>query len=298
VLFERHKRLLALVDALSGNIGNLDFQKLLFLYCHEQEEKPTYEFVPYHFGGFSFTSYQDKRFLTEKGLFENQERTWVLTSEGRKQAVVSPFVRIGMDRFAKRYSASRGDALIADVYRRFPFYAINSEIAGRIMANDVRALKVIAETRPAPGKPGIVTIGYEGRSLEGYLNQLILNGVTLLCDVRRNAFSHKFGFSKTILSKNCERLGIGYEHLPELGIATGQRQKLTTQDDYDKLFATYREEDLPKQTVSLEKIHNWVIAGKRVALTCFEALPHQCHRSCIADELSKRWGESFKPHHL
>ena len=43
MLFDRQKRLLALVDALGGRVGSLDFQKILFLYCQEAEEKPTYE---------------------------------------------------------------------------------------------------------------------------------------------------------------------------------------------------------------------------------------------------------------
>ena len=42
MLFDRQKRLLALVDALGGEIGNLDFQKLLFLYCSEVEQSPTF----------------------------------------------------------------------------------------------------------------------------------------------------------------------------------------------------------------------------------------------------------------
>ena len=37
--------------------------------------------------------------------------------------------------------------------------------------------------------PGLCTIGYEGRTLENYLNRLIRDGVTQLCDVRRNAFA-------------------------------------------------------------------------------------------------------------
>ena len=57
VLFERQKRLLALLDALGGEVGGLDFQKLLFLFCREDEEAPTYEFVPYRFGGFSKGTY-------------------------------------------------------------------------------------------------------------------------------------------------------------------------------------------------------------------------------------------------
>jgi hypothetical protein len=47
MLFDRQKCLLALLDAHGGEVGNLDFQKLLFLYCQESEESPTYEFVPY-----------------------------------------------------------------------------------------------------------------------------------------------------------------------------------------------------------------------------------------------------------
>ena len=42
MLFERQKCLLALVDVLGDGVGSLDFQKLLFLYCNEVEETPTY----------------------------------------------------------------------------------------------------------------------------------------------------------------------------------------------------------------------------------------------------------------
>ena len=56
ILLERQKQLLALLHALGGRAARLDFQKLLFLYCQEPGSKGTYEFVPYKFGAFSFTS--------------------------------------------------------------------------------------------------------------------------------------------------------------------------------------------------------------------------------------------------
>lgn len=298
MLFERHKRLLALVDALGGEIGNLDFQKLLFLYCREVEEKPTYEFVPYKFGGFSFTSYDDKRRLVREGLLEDEERAWKLTPTGRKAAAVPPMTRMHMDQFAQNHASLRGDVLVAEAYRRHPYYAIRSEMAERLLAGDDAALIAIAEARPAEHKPGVRTIGYEGRTLEAYLNRLLQAGVTLLCDVRRNPFSRKYGFSKSTLRKGCEGIGIRYEHLPELGIASEERQGLETQADYNALFAIYSREKLPKQTSTLERIRNWVNAGHRVALTCFELLPQQCHRHCVADELVRRWGESLTPQHL
>lgn len=298
MLFERHKRLLALLDALGGEVGHLDFQKLLFLYCREIDEKPPYEFVPYKFGGFSFTSYDDKRKLAQEGLIEERERTWKLTPTGQKAATVQPMVRMRMDQFVRRHSELRGDALVAEAYRRHPFYALRSEIAERVLDGDRLALMAIEAARPAAQKPGVVTIGYEGRTLEGYLTKLLQAGVTVLCDVRRNAFSHKYGFSKGTLKKGCEGVGIRYEHVPELGIASEARRELKTQADYDALFETYERDSLPKQTMALEKIREWVVAGQRVALTCFELLPEQCHRHCVADELARRWGQTLAPQHL
>ena len=35
VLFARQRQLLSLLDAFGGSTGNVDFQKLLFLYCQE-----------------------------------------------------------------------------------------------------------------------------------------------------------------------------------------------------------------------------------------------------------------------
>src|SRR5579872_1644265 len=205
MLFDRQKRVLALLDAHDGEVGHLDFQKLLFLYCQESEQRP-YEFVPYKFGGFSFTSYADKRKLTEQGFLADEERVWRLTEAGKACALVAPSVRIGMDEFAKRYKGLRGDLLVAEAYRRYPYYAIRSEIAGRILADERAALGEIERARPSAAPPGLCTVGYEGRSLEGYLNLLLVNGVTLLCDVRRNPLSRKYGFSKGTLSKSCEGL--------------------------------------------------------------------------------------------
>ena len=291
MLFDRQKRLLALVDALGGEVGSLDFQKLLFLYCREVEATPTYEFVPYKFGGFSFTSYADKRRLIEQGLLADEERTWKLTPAGRARAKVAPMVRMRMDQFAHRQAGVRGDALVIEAYRRHPYYAIRSEMAERLLAGDAEAQAAIAAARPPAGQSGLCTIGYEGSSLEGYLNRLLHAGVTLLCDVRRNPLSRKYGFSKSTLLKGCEGVGIRYEHLPELGIASEERRELHTQADYDALFAVYERESLPKQTEALAKIRAWIAAGDRVALTCFERLPEQCHRHCVAEALERATGK-------
>ena len=298
MLYDRQKRLLALVDAFGGDVGGLDFQKLLFLYCQEAGGVPVYEFVPYRFGGFSFTSYADKRRLIEKGLLADEERVWKLTKTGRAASRVAPPVKQAMEGFARRHSRLRGDALVAEAYRRHPYYAIRSEMAERVLANDQAVMAAIVAARPTIRKPGICTIGYEGRNLEGYLNQLLMAGVTLLCDVRRNPLSRKYGFSKGTLAKGCEGIGIRYEHLPELGISSEERRDLKTQADYDALFDNYERAALPRHGPTLDRIRFWVNEGRRVALTCFERSAHQCHRHCVADALESRFGKAFAPLHL
>jgi uncharacterized protein (DUF488 family) len=286
MLFERQRLLLAIVDALGEPAAHTEFQKLLFLYTREWEKEPSYDFVPYQFGGFSFTSYADIRRLIEQGLLLEDDHRWELTDKGRKAITPERALRERTKRFVASRASLRGDALIADVYRKHPYYATRSKIVNRVLVSDSDRANVDA-ARPISRGPGLVTIGYEGKSLEAYLNQLLLDSVTLLCDVRRNPLSRKYGFSKGTLKNACENVAIRYEHLPELGIATEERRELHTQADYDALFAAYETESLPQQSESLERIHKWIASGERVALTCYEALPCQCHRHCVAEALER-----------
>ena len=300
-LFDRQRQLLRLLEELGGRLGNLDFQKLLFLYCQELGDQAPYEFVPYRFGAFSFTSYADRRKLVERGLLEDDEKHWRITATGRKAA------RGGGDRhlsaFAHRVSNLRGDRLIAETYRRFPYYAGRSEVAERLLEGDEEALRRIEAERPQPeSAQPLATIGYEGLTLEAYLNKLLMAKVTVLCDVRWNPISRKYGFSKGTLSRSCEGVGIRYEHLRELGIESTKRRSLETQADYDALFADYVRSTLPNQGAALLQIRLWTKQGERVALTCYERLPEQCHRShvavAVARELSAKCDRTVRAVHL
>ena len=283
MLQSRKKHLLLLLRALGERVDDADFQKLLFLYC--QEETPAlYEFVPYRFGAFSFTSYADRRKLVERGLLSDEESVWALTGAGR-QAIRNK-VSSNMAAFATANGRLRGDALVADTYRRFPYYATRSEIAGSVLKGDAGALRRIAQAR-TPRETGLLTIGYEGLSLEGYLNRLLQSGVTLLCDVRRNPLSRKYGFAKRTLAHGCAGVGIRYEHLPELGIDSVERQGLETQADYDALFDRYERDMLPDQGPAVAAIVAWIRSGEAVALTCYEHVPSECHRHCVAEAVER-----------
>jgi hypothetical protein len=258
---------------------------------------PSYEFVPYRFGCYSFTASADHGRLVEGGYLENDEQQWRLTEEGRRVGRES-CATLSLWRFQRRYEHLRGDALIAQVYRNYPYYAIRSEIAGRVLSGE-EMKDLVGKARPAFPGPGLLTIGYEGRSLEGYLNALLQAGVTVLCDVRRNPISRKYGFSKSTLSRACGGVGMEYQHLPQLGIASEERQELNCQADYDALFEVYKRTTLPLQEETLTLISNWIgNENKRVALTCYERLPQQCHRHCVAEAVERVGGGSIKAVHL
>ena len=144
----------------------------------------------------------------------------------------------------------------------------------------------------------LFTIGYEGISLEHYLNKLIKNNIKLLCDVRKNALSMKYGFSKSQLKNACEGVGINYLHIPEVGISSDKRQELNSQADYDKLFKEYISTNLSKTTSSQKEILDLLKKYKRIALTCFEADKCQCHRTHLAEAISNFKEFKYQVEHL
>jgi hypothetical protein len=294
-ILTRQRELLRLVDAFGGSVGNIDFQKLLLLFSEEHAGGRLYDFVPYRYGAFSFTSYVDRRKLVDRGLLADDDSHWRLTDEGRRAVDATCDMQVGA--FVQKYRSLHGDPLVAETYRRFPYYAIRSEIADRVLSGDRTALRKIEAARPRGAAGEVFTIGYEGHTLESYLNTLLRAGATVLCDVRRNAISRKYGFSKGTLSRACAGVGIRYEHLRELGIESERRQGLNSQDDYDALFADYERDSLPNQAAALDRIDDWIRSGDSVALTCYERLPEQCHRHCVSEALeTRRTGRSGVRH--
>lgn len=288
----RQKTLIGLLSAFGGHLLSTDFQKYLFLFTREFQQEPSFEFVPYRFGSFSFQSYADKRRLVELGAFADTD-DWQLQEGFSTEGL---FDGAAFNRCYAKYSDLKGTKLLQDVYRRYPYYAINSERATKIMS----AEEVIAITaaRPAAAATCFFTIGYEGSSFEGYLNRLIKNNVKTLVDVRCNPLSRKYGFSKRTLSDTVKKLGIGYVHIPELGIPSDKRQELNTQADYDRLFNSYEKQELKQNGMALQKLFDIFLKDKRVAITCFEGDVCRCHRGRIAKALSALNGWKFDIRHI
>ena len=172
------------------------------------------------------------------------------------------------------------------VYQQYPYYAINSRTAASIMDMEGIARIKAEKERLIQTKQMLFTIGYEGISIENYLNTLIKNDIHVLCDVRRNPLSRKFGFSKNSLQKYLQNIGIEYVHLPELGISSEKRNNLNSDKDYQNLFEDYKA-SLFKHQEYLDRLYQLLQTKNRIALTCFEHEPSHCHRHVIRDYLKE-----------
>jgi len=297
MIFNRQKVLLALLEAFGGNLLATDFQKYLFLFTKLCEKERSYDFVPYRFGCFSFQAAADKQKLIEKGYLKDVAGWEIAKPDLSYARALNKGDEKKLLLFAERYSAMRGKKLIKHVYENYPYYAINSEIAGEHL--DTEGQKRVDAARPAKRRKSMLsTIGYEGDSIETYLNRLIENDIRLLVDVRKNPISRKYGFSKRTLSSLLGKVGITYTHIPELGIQSSDRKELNTQGDYDRLFAKYEKTVLKDQRESLEKLYGLFNDKKRIAMTCYEKDPRQCHRTRVANAVESIAGGKVAVQHI
>lgn len=296
MLYKRQKLLLDLVHAAGGELAATDLQKLLFLYVQQCEETPSFHFVPYRYGCFSFQSYTDRSFLADRGLIhESNDGRWKITAKA--MPYLDPKRKATFEHFLNRVAPERGDALVRRIYREYPYYACRSEIVDRVFPN-LADHEQIQAAAPCETARALFTIGYEGDSIDGYLDRLIRNNVRLLCDVRRNPLSRKHGFSRQQLASYCGKVCIEYRHLPELGIPGHRRQELNTRADYDALFAIYRSEDLPAMRPAIKELGGLLNEYGRIALTCFEKEHECCHRHCVADEMKRLIKGCPYPEHI
>lgn len=294
-MYYRRKILLALLQQNGDSLARTDFQKLLFLFCQKQS-LPVYHFIPYKFGCFSFQSYQDISTMTKYNQVKEFDNKLQVIDKTDYINQLTMKDRINLVQLCNEFKNIRGNKLIEYVYLKFPYYAINSEIKSEIL--DEQQIKHILNLKPKFNDYTLFTIGYEGKSVEEYVNQLIQKDIKALCDVRKNPLSMKYGFSKNQLKYIVESVGIQYLHFPELGIESDKRQNLNTKDDYKALFLDYELNTLPNRTEQIQKVYNLFIQSKRIALTCFEADYNDCHRSRLAKAISLKFKNEYKVKHI
>tara|TARA_R110002020_G_scaffold442763_1_gene653940 strand:- start:8096 stop:8980 length:885 start_codon:yes stop_codon:yes gene_type:complete len=294
-MYYRRKIVLAILEAFGGELEKLQLQKLLMLFTTYQQEK-SFHFVPYKFGCFSFQANADLSTMKKYEQVAESEKTWKKLDQTAYWGNLKPEDRMAVTKLKTKFEGKTSGELIRYTYVNFPYYAINSTVAERHLNTEEKA--IVKAKKPKSSKKALFTIGYEGLSLEEYINKLLDADVKVLCDVRKNSFSMKYGFNKSQLQMACDGVGIRFIHIPEVGIVADKRKELNTQKDYDVLFEDYKKTVLPQTISQQEEILELIRTHERVAITCFEANICQCHRKHLAEAICELPAFDYELIHL
>ncbi|MBI3618930.1 DUF488 domain-containing protein [Candidatus Peregrinibacteria bacterium] len=293
-LLHRQKVLLAFLHLNNGQCSKINLMKSVFRLCQEELHENIYDFHPYKRGPFSLCMYADMRYLQSKELISQTDKHVVLKEPVTKEILSSLDARIlrGLTRLIAQHKEHSDVWLVRYIYSKYPYFAINNpDCKSRYAYADPR-LKKAMQT------PVIFTIGYEGKTIDAFLNELLENNVNVLVDVRNNPVSMKYGFTGTKLAEYCTVRDIEYLGMPALGIPSVYRQSLETSDDYKQLFQKYRKEVLPHADNSMEKLQRLLEQKKRIALLCFEKDIECCHRHDASEYLQQFCSNRYDLCHL
>jgi len=280
-MYYRRKMLLALIEAFGGLLPATDCYKLMFLFCQRTQQN-IYDFFPYKFGACSFILHQDKLRLIALGLLKSTDKFQLSTRESFFSQI-NLLDQVELQALVEEIHNLKGKRLLRKVYKEYPYFATRSLVAPDILSPEDYA--AVLECKNASLQPCLFTLGYEGITIDTYLDKLIYNNVIALIDIRRNPISKKYGFSKNQFRRFLESIGVEYFHFPELGIPSGKRQHLDSPEAYRSLFNYYEKQILPGQDEAMNKIRQLLTEKKRIALTCFEASFQSCHRSVVAKHI-------------
>lgn len=130
----------------------------------------------------------------------------------------------------------------------------------------------------------LVSVGYEGRSVDELITSLLAEGVSTLVDVRLTPLSRKPGLSKKRLSLTLAEHGIAYVHLPALGNPKDNRAPFRAGQPESRERFT----DLLNTETGIQALTHVaeLLDDQTVALLCFERSHEQCHRHLVAEQLS------------
>jgi uncharacterized protein (DUF488 family) len=276
-MLNRQKVLLEILRLANRPVSKLELVKWAFVLTRETESRggsSFYEFLPYHFGPYSFSLQREIDILVADGLVVSDETAWRHNGIVARETLMKN-VYYDVRRIVNRFQNWAVNDVIDYVYRTYPGYTVNSKRTK------------LAERKSAP--IAIYTAGYEGLQIDGFLDLLVQKGIYRLIDVRNNPVARRYGFHKSTLNRLCGFLGIDYVHIPELGIVSVERQNLDSTLAYDQLFDKYEQLTLHSQTSHVDRVGT-LMQERSSVLVCMEAQACRCHRSRLAAAVSSRTG--------
>ena len=130
----------------------------------------------------------------------------------------------------------------------------------------------------------LMTIGYEGSTIDDFVKTLEVAGVQVLVDVRAVTVSRKKGFSKNGLAARLEKHGIRYLHAKHLGDPKPGREAARAGNYtlFRKIFGEHLATEGAQQAV---RDVASIAQQEMTCLMCYERDPSTCHRQIVATQL-------------
>lgn len=147
-----------------------------------------------------------------------------------------------------------------------------------------------ASARPAGAAPALLTVGYQGCTIQQVLTALVAAKVGLLIDVRALPRSRKPGFSKRQLAAGLDEKGIPYVHLQALGTPKPGRDAVRA--GHPEIMEAIFREHMTSDRARADLGQATALAREtRACLLCFEHDPACCHRRIVAEMIAAETGQ-------
>jgi hypothetical protein len=141
-MFYRRKVILAILQAFDGQLPKISLQKLLFLFANRQA-KPEYEFVPYHYGCYSFSANADLIAMVKHGQISDDKSSFFKLDSTNYISTLKEHDKKILIEIKNSYGKLSAIALMKHTYINHNYFAVNSVKAKEILTEDQFA-KVIA----------------------------------------------------------------------------------------------------------------------------------------------------------
>jgi uncharacterized protein (DUF488 family) len=134
------------------------------------------------------------------------------------------------------------------------------------------------------------TIGHSTRTIDEFISLLEEHGIKLLADVRLLPGSKRYPqFNKEALADSLGKVGIRYEHFPELGGRRKPRKDSPNTAWRNASFRGYADYlETEEFHEGAKRLLNLAADVGATAIMCAEAVWWRCHRSLISDYLKAR----------
>lgn len=136
----------------------------------------------------------------------------------------------------------------------------------------------------------IQTFGYEGLTIQAFIERLKRAGTEVVVDVRANPLSRKHGFSKKSFAAYLQNAGIRYVHLVGVGCPKPVRDRYRADSDWAAYTVGFKKY-LKGRVEDVAEIAG-IAKSASTCLVCFEADFQRCHRRFVADAAAAAGGLS------